>query len=132
MVLDPFNQGQREVHTSRIPAPLSSPPAPPPPPGGQSEKESHDPGPIEKEVMADLERLGKLNTGVRGSLASVALKLARALDGQPDDAAPTTTARLSQELRTTLLAIMGVNTNDGSLVKQLFGMLQQPTLDATE
>ena len=97
-----------------------------------SDGEAYEPGRIETEVMADLARLGKFETGVRGSLAAMALKLARSLDGQPDDAAPTVTARLSQELRTTLLALMGVNVQDGAGIKELFGLLSSPTRDATD
>ncbi len=89
-------------------------------------------GTIEASVQTDLDRLGKLDTGVRGSMAQVALKLARALDNQPDDAGPTTTARLAQELRTTLLALMGVNTKDGTGLRELFDLLSRPVRDAAD
>ena len=89
-------------------------------------------GTIEAAVQTDLDRLGKLDTGVRGSMAQVALKLARALDNQPDDAGPTTTARLAQELRTTLLALMGVNTKDGTGLRELFDLLSRPVRDAAD
>ena len=55
----------------------------------------------------DLRRLGRLDTGVRGSLAEVAFVLARAID-DADEEPPTTVAKLAQELRVTLGALREV------------------------
>lgn len=85
---------------------------------------------IEQTVLEDLARIGKLGVGVRNTLAQVAIRLARTLDAQPLDAPPEKVARLAQELRTTLLAVMGVNQgSDSSLVRELFGLLQAPIRD---
>lgn len=58
-------------------------------------------------VRRDLRRLGRLDTGVRGSLAEVAFVLARAID-DADEEPPTTVAKLAQELRVTLGALREV------------------------
>lgn len=90
------------------------------------------PGDIEQEVISTVVRLGGLETGVRGPLAKLAIRLARTLDALPLNAPPTTVARLSQELRTTILALTGVNTNDGSGIKQLFALMQTPLRNAED
>ena len=61
-------------------------------------------------MLADMERLGKLDEGVRGSLAQMALRLARAYDEFDGDLTKLT--RLNQELRTTLQAMAEVR-DDG-------------------
>jgi hypothetical protein len=68
-------------------------------------------GPVESSVRRDLERLGKLEDGVRASLAAMALRLAQAYDGY-DGGDMTKLSRVNQELRQTLAAIVEVG-DDG-------------------
>ncbi len=69
------------------------------------------PGPVEASVRADLDRLGRLDEGVRGSLAQMALRLARAYD-LCADADLAQLARANMELRQTLSRIAEVD-DDG-------------------
>lgn len=62
-------------------------------------------------MRADLARLGTLEEGVRGTLAQMALRLARAYD-RFDGVDLTKLARLNQELRQTLAALVGVGSDD--------------------
>jgi hypothetical protein len=70
-------------------------------------------GQVEASVRADLVRLGTLEEGVRGTLAQMALRMARAYD-QYDGVDLTKLARLNQELRQTLAALVGVGDVDDS------------------
>ncbi|MEV7264697.1 hypothetical protein AB0N38_14205 [Micromonospora aurantiaca] len=70
-----------------------------------------EPGPVEQSVSDALDRLGKLDSGVRAPLALMARKLARAFDQyQGNDL--TKLSRLNQELRQTLTAMVEVG-DDG-------------------
>lgn len=61
-------------------------------------------GPVETAVRRDLAQIGRLDTGVRATLAQMALKMARAYDGyEGSDLAKL--ARLNQELRATLTGL---------------------------
>lgn len=74
------------------------------------------PGRMEAQVSADLERMGGLDYGVRGSLAEASRILARAIDSYA--AQPKTPAELSsiakaiQELRTTLGRLVEVSEDE--------------------
>lgn len=68
-------------------------------------------GSVETSVRRDLARLGELDDGARGSLAAMALRLAQAYD-RYDGADMAKLARLNQELRQTLAAVVEVR-NDG-------------------
>jgi hypothetical protein len=70
-----------------------------------------DIGPVERSVLADLSRLGKLDEGVRGSLAQMALRLAQAYDAY-DGEDPGKLSRLNQELRQTLKDVAEVGDDD--------------------
>jgi hypothetical protein len=61
-------------------------------------------GPVEVTVQRDLARLGRLDTGVRATLAEMALKMARAYD-RYEGADLAKLARLNQELRQTLTGL---------------------------
>lgn len=74
------------------------------------EVEDVEPGPVEIAVRADLDRLGRLDEGVRGSLAQMALRMARAYDRFDGDL--TKLARANMELRQTLERIAEVGDDD--------------------
>lgn len=69
-----------------------------------TEGESVDPGTVESTVLRDLAGLGKLDKGVRSTLAEMAKRLARAYD-QDDGEDLSKLARLNMELRQTLTAL---------------------------
>ncbi len=96
-----------------------------PPPWSNRDAE---PGPVEMAVRADLERLGRLDEGVRGSLAEMALRMARAYDGY-DGADITKLARVNMELRQTLCRIAEVGDDgDGGEAARM----STPVRDAAE
>lgn len=71
-----------------------------------------EPGPVERAVERDLERLGRLDTGVRATLAQMVRKMARAYDlYEGSDLAKL--ARLNQELRQTLMILTTEVGGDG-------------------
>jgi len=82
-------------------------------------------GPIEMQVRRDLDRMGKLDVGVRGSLAAIATRLARALDSTQDDDL-TRVSQVSLQLRQTLVSLSDVS-NDPELIRQLLSRLSTPT-----
>ena len=96
---------------------------PPHPPGDTSADHTHqvqaadpDPdqdatGPVEVATLDALSRLGKLNEGVRGPLAQMAIRMARAYDRYRGSDL-TKLARLNQELRQTLAALVEVGDDD--------------------
>jgi hypothetical protein len=72
-------------------------------------------------VRGDLDALAStLHGGARASLAALAAWLAEVIDKRGADAGPTTSARLAQELRATLVALTTERTNDPD---QLAGLL---------
>lgn len=61
-------------------------------------------GPVEAAVQRDLGQLGRLDTGVRATLAEMVMKMARAYD-RYEGADLAKLARLNQELRQTLMSL---------------------------
>ncbi len=62
-------------------------------------------GPVEKALQRDLDRFAGMDTGARGTLAQLAMRLARAIDGWDEDMSSSglsALARAQQELRATL------------------------------
>jgi hypothetical protein len=110
-----LSAAQGFVSSAMIPPPLSGPPPPPPPASGAVVVPPGavvvSVGPVESSVRRDLDRLGKLDEGVRGSLAQMALRMARAYD-QYAGADLTKLSRANQELRATLQAMTEVG-DDG-------------------
>ena len=86
------------------------------------------PGRVEASTLAALDRLGKLDEGVRGPLAEMAVRMARAYD-QYEGADLTKLARLNQELRQTLTALVGVGDDDDGGEP---ARLSTPVWDATQ
>jgi hypothetical protein len=90
--------------------------------------EGRVPGEIEKNVRENIERLGKLDEGMRSSYALMAYKLARALDSaNVDDVAELT--KLNQELRQTLGKLVDVGTNDAQTLADLLRQMSTPVRD---
>lgn len=83
------------------------------------------PGPVEQSVWADIERVGKTDVGVRGSLKEMALKLARAFDlCETDDI--TALAKLNAELRQTLARLTDVGSDDQVSIASVLRALSTP------
>lgn len=76
-----------------------------------TEGECTDPGPVESTVRRDLAGLGKLDKGVRSTLAEMVLKLARAYD-RDDGEDLSKLARVNAELRQTLAALTAAVAGD--------------------
>jgi hypothetical protein len=86
---------------------------------------AYTPGLVEKSVRADIDRVGKIDVGVRGSLKEMALKLARAFDlCETDDI--TALAKLNAELRQTLSRLTDVGRDDTDTIAALFRRLSAP------
>lgn len=77
-----------------------------------SDLEGVRPGPVESAIKRDLAQLGRLDTGVRATLAQMVLKMARAYD-RYEGADLAKLARLNQELRQTLAALTAEVSDDG-------------------
>ena len=83
------------------------------------------PGTVEAQVRADLAALGELDKGMRGSLAAIAITLARALDRAAEDEDLGKIAQVSLQLRQTLASMSDVS-KDASLLRQLVDFMQTP------
>lgn len=67
--------------------------------------EEMKPGPVETALRRDLARFGAMDMGARGTLATLALRMAEAIDGWEEDRSSSglsALARAHQELRATL------------------------------
>lgn len=82
-------------------------------------------------VERDLARMKGLDSGVRGSLAGMARRLAARIDKAGDGISETAFSGLMQQLRTTLMAITEVG-SDGTLANALYERLSTPVLDAAD
>lgn len=90
----------------------------------EPDQQPYEPGPVERSVLADLQRVGQLDKGVRGSLTEMAVKLARAFDiCNTDDI--TALAKLNAELRQTLGRLTDVGSDKGT-AEALFAALSKP------
>lgn len=97
---------------------------PTPPPWEDLKPLPYEPGPVEVSVLRDIERVGQLDKGVRGSLKEMAVKLARAFDlCETDDI--TALAKLNAELRQTLSRLTEVGSDKGT-AEALFAALSKP------
>ena len=77
---------------------------------------SDDPGPVERALRLDLDRLQQMESRGRGTLAELALRMAQAIDGWEEDRSSSglsALARAHQELRATLGALMEEVGDDG-------------------
>lgn len=91
------------------------------------------PGALEASVRADLARLGPLTSGTRGALASMAIILARTIDGGGlEPPTPAQVAQLSQQLRATLSALTSGGGQDGTIGEQLAALLSAPVGDTED
>jgi hypothetical protein len=87
---------------------------------------------METTVLADLARLPKLDTGVRGSLAAIARRLAQAMDETGDDRpTPAQMGALAQQLRTTLTALAEVE-GDTSATAKFFELMRTAVFDSAD
>lgn len=82
-------------------------------------------------VEQDLSRMHGLESGVRGSLAQIARRLAKRMDETDDGTSETAFAGLAQQLRTTLMALTEVG-SDGTLANALYDRLSTPVRDASD
>jgi hypothetical protein len=84
-------------------------------------------------VRGDLEVLaGTLKGGARASLAAMALWLSEVIDKRGGDAGPTTSARLAQELRATLVALTTEKNDDGDAFQRLLDVVSTPVRDTAD
>lgn len=77
---------------------------------------------VEAATIREVKELKKEGT----VLGTVAVRLARYIDQLPNDASPSTVARLAQELRTTMASLKGVSEDVRSEVARLFAQLSSP------
>ena len=90
-----------------------------------TEPEPYEPAAVELSVRADIDRLGRTDVGVRGSLKEMALKLARAFDQcQTDDI--TALSKLNAELRQTLGRMTGTDNDDAATIGSVLRELSRP------
>lgn len=84
-------------------------------------------------VSGDLAGLADtLKGGARASLAAMALWLAEVIDKRGGEAGPTTSARLAQELRATLVALTTEKSDDVNAVQQFLDMVSTPVRDTAD
>jgi hypothetical protein len=84
-------------------------------------------------VSGDLAGLADtLKGGARASLAAMALWLAEVIDKRGGEAGPTTSARLAQELRATLVALTTEKSDDVNAVQRFLDMVSTPVRDAAD
>lgn len=97
----------------------------------RDEETEHIPGAVESSVRLDIDRIGKTDTGVRGSLKEMALKLARAFDEcKTEDI--TALAKLNSELRQTLSRLTDVGNDDAVSIADLLRQLSSPVRHTPE
>jgi hypothetical protein len=85
-----------------------------------------EPGPIEQAVAADIERLGELTRIGQGTLAALALKLARVLDVRGDEEPASQTAKAVDTLRITMSKLTEEDTSDPGIQDKLGALLSSP------
>jgi hypothetical protein len=89
-------------------------------------------GPIEKAVAADIAALGKLTRVGQGTLAALALKLARVLDVRGDEEPASQTAKAVDTLRITMGKLTEVDDRDPDAQDKLSALLSSPDYGGSE
>jgi|tagenome__1003787_1003787.scaffolds.fasta_scaffold20933890_2 hypothetical protein len=84
------------------------------------------PGPIEEAVAADITSLGELTRIGQGTLAALALKLARVLDVRGDEEPASQTAKAVDTLRITMGKLTEVDSSDPDTQAKLAALLSSP------
>lgn len=90
-----------------------------------------EPGKVEKRVTADMANMGGLDTGFRGSLAEIALALARALDRADTEEDIGKIAQVSLQLRQTLGSMADIG-GDAESTKAIFEHMRTPVNECNQ